>query len=155
MGVDTRGYLLNCTPSKLLNFIKSTIDSNARLEEVMMYKGEMWQLYFQFYDEDRIMSIHKTDLDEKKARQEAEKKGWDYKETDHWVKINQDKLPNNTNGVSFTLSYSGSSVFLAYLFSHKFIGYVAEKDTHDDYKKIKKGQFLDYLFKNNGIKNIS
>lgn len=153
MGVDTRGYLLNCTPNKLLDFIKSSIDSNARLEEVMMYKGEMWQLYFQFYDEDRKMSIHKTDLSEKKARLEADKNGWYYNNTDHWVKVHQDKLPNNTSGVSFSLSYSGSSVFLAYLFSYKFKGYVVEKDTHDDYKRVERGKFLDYLFKNGSVKN--
>lgn len=152
MGVDTGGYIPSCTPDKLLKFIKMSIDKSARLEEVEIYKGEMWNLFFQFNDENRRMSVHKIDLDEKRARQYAKSQELDYEETDHWVKVNQYKWPNNTQGVYFSLSYSGSSVFLALLFTSLLGGYVIRKDSDDDYEKVKKRDFFDYLF-TNGVKN--
>ena len=136
MGVDTRAYIPNLTLPIILKFMK-IYDKGARLEEVKLYKGEMFYIHFL----DRMMTLHISNTDMKKAKAIADKEGWNIEDTDQYLAVKEDGFPPNTHGLSLKLGHDEQAVKVMRLICLVFGGYMKAEDTASGpYYKIKQNR---------------
>ena len=134
MGVDTRAYIPGLTLDKLLEFMK-VYDPEARLEEFELYRGEMYYIHFL----DRMLTIHKVDLDMERAAEYARENGWREDETDQFLHVQQDGWPADTQGYSLKLGSDPKGRQVMRIITLAFGGYFKAEDTSaGQYKKMKK-----------------
>lgn len=133
MGVDTRAYIPNLTPQKLLDFMR-VFNKDAELERAPLYPKEMHYINFG----ERQMTIHKVDLDMTKVKEKADKEGWHIKNTDEYLHIKEDGWPANTQGISVRLASNNEAHRIIKLICFMFGGYFKAEDTSGgQYTEIK------------------
>jgi hypothetical protein len=157
MGIDTRAYYPNVTKPQIISFLKvvcSKVNDERTFSDMKGMDGYS-NIDFTFMGENRSMHIHDTDIDVEKDEARVFKKYKEKHQSDSWIYVNQDGLPDKTKGTSLSLGYWGGGVELFTLMAYLWGGYIDERDTDSKkHYKVKKDHkyLIKYLFTSEPIK---
>jgi len=136
MSIDRLIYCPDLQLSKLYDFIH-IFDNKATQNKTDIGDRFIHYINFNFYGEDRMLTIMDLEINSVKAKKRARDEGWEYSETDDYQQINYNKLPDKTKGLRLSIKLWGLSDVLMKLICYRFGGYYLENDsTETEYKKI-------------------
>jgi phage protein D len=154
MGIDTRAYYPNVTKKQIIDFLK-IVGKDVRKENTYSDMKGMEgysSIDFKFKDEQRSMHMHDVIIDVGKDEARYLKKYKKQRESESWIYVKQDGLPDHTKGTTLSVGYWGSGVILFTIMAYLWGGYIDEQDTEGKkHYRIKKDHraLIRYLFGGN------
>jgi len=154
MGIDTRAYYPNVSKKQIIDFlhiISKKVNKENTYDNVKGVEG-LSTIDFELKGEQRSMHMHDVVIDVEKDEAKTIKKYKKAHESESWLYVKQDKLPDHTSGTTVSVGYWGSAVQLFTIMAYLWGGYVDEQDTDSEpHYKIKKDHkaLIRYLFGGN------
>jgi hypothetical protein len=138
VGIDTHAYYPNVNKPQIIDFIKligTDVGKERTYDDMEGYSN----IDFQFRGEPRSMHMHDVIIDIDKDEARYFNKYKKQHESESWIHVKQDKLPNHTKGTSVSVGYWGSAVMLFTIMACLWGGYIDEQDTDaGGHYKVKK-----------------
>ncbi len=136
MSVNTILYCPELKLDSLYKFIY-IFDNKASQSKVDIGDRFIHYINFNFYGEDRKLTMQNMEINSIKAKQKAKQEGWNYTDTDDYLHIKNNKLPDKTKGLRISIGKWGLSTVIMRLICYHFGGYCLENDSIEvEYKKI-------------------